>query len=54
MGAEIHEGDVIGSAGSSGLYDDSQSRLRLEIINGKIPENPLSWLTPDKGRLSKR
>ncbi len=54
MGDIVQEGDVLGSAGSSGLFDDKEARLLVEIINGKNPENPLEWLVPDKKRLSRR
>jgi murein hydrolase activator len=41
---EVAEGGLIGLAGSTGLIDDSESRLLFEILNGKIPEDPRSWL----------
>ncbi len=46
---EVREGDIIGLAGSTGLIDDSSPSLLLEIINGKNPEDPLSWLTRGGG-----
>jgi murein hydrolase activator len=44
----VHEGSVIGLAGSTGLVDDRVSRLLVEILRGRNPENPLSWLRPDR------
>ena len=46
-GMEIREGEIIGLAGTTGLIDISKARLLLEVLNGKNPENPLSWLKPD-------
>ena len=42
----VREGDFIGLAGSTGLIDDKEARLLLEVLNGKNPENPLTWLEP--------
>lgn len=44
----VQEGSVIGLAGSSGLVDNSGSRLLIEVLNGRTPENPLKWLRPDR------
>jgi murein hydrolase activator len=44
----VREGDVIGLAGSTGLIDDRNTQVLIEILNGKTPENPLSWLKPNK------
>ncbi len=44
----ILEGSVIGLAGSTGLVDHQQSRLLIEVLNGRIPENPFRWLRPDR------
>ena len=41
---EVAEGGLIGLAGSTGLIDDSESRLLFEVLNGKTPEDPRSWL----------
>lgn len=49
-GSEVREGDIIGLAGSTGLIDDSKSCLLIEILNGRTPENPLSWLKADPRR----
>ena len=46
----VREGDFIGLAGSTGLIDDKEARLLLEVLNGKNPENPISWLEPAKQR----
>ena len=46
----VQEGSVIGLAGSSGLVDNRNSRLLMEILNGRTPENPLRWLRPDARR----
>ena len=45
-GTEVHEGDIIGTAGNSGKIDDDSASLLLEVLNGKTPENPLTWLGP--------
>ena len=50
MDAEVREGETIGLTGSTGMIDDSRSRLLLEILKGKNPENPLRWLKPDRQR----
>jgi len=42
---EVREGDIIGLAGSTGLIDESEASLLLEVLNGKNPEDPLIWLT---------
>ncbi|MCD6308628.1 MAG: peptidoglycan DD-metalloendopeptidase family protein [Candidatus Latescibacteria bacterium] len=42
---EVREGDIIGLAGSTGLIDESEASLLIEVLNGKSPENPLIWLT---------
>ena len=44
----VREGNVIGLAGSTGLIDDSVSLLLMEVLRGRAPENPLSWLRPDR------
>jgi murein hydrolase activator len=44
----VLEGDVIGLAGSTGLIDDRKSQILIEVLNGRTPENPLSWLKPNK------
>ncbi|MBT4484760.1 MAG: peptidoglycan DD-metalloendopeptidase family protein [Candidatus Latescibacteria bacterium] len=43
-GIEVGEGEIIGLAGSTGLISDDKAQLLLEVLNGKNPENPLSWL----------
>ena len=43
----VQEGSVIGLTGSSGLVDNRSSLLLIEVLNGRIPENPLRWLRPD-------
>ncbi len=40
----VYEGSVIGLAGSTGLIDDSSSRLLIEVLRGRTPENPIPWL----------
>ncbi len=40
----VQEGSVIGLAGSSGLVDNRTSRLLVEVLNGRTPEDPLRWL----------
>ena len=50
----LDEGTIIGSAGSTGLLDDSEARLKLEIRKGSRPENPLSWLKSDSRRISQK
>ncbi|MFC1490149.1 murein hydrolase activator EnvC family protein [Candidatus Latescibacterota bacterium] len=37
-------GDAVGNAGSTGMLDNSSSRLLLEILNGEKPVDPLNWL----------
>ena len=49
---EVVEGAIIGSAGSTGLINDKEARLLLEVLKGSNPENPLAWLRPDKRRVS--
>jgi len=49
----VMEGDIIGTAGSTGMIDDSFSSLVLEVLKGENPENPLNWLRPD-GQRAKR
>ncbi len=44
----VQEGGVVGLAGSTGLVDDQESRLLIELLNGRVPENPLRWLRPDR------
>ena len=44
----VREGTVIGLTGSTGLIDDSVSRLLMEVLRGRSPENPLSWLRPGR------
>jgi murein hydrolase activator len=44
----VQEGSVIGLAGSSGLVDNRISRLLIEVLNGRTPEDPLRWLRPDQ------
>ncbi|MCE5251025.1 peptidoglycan DD-metalloendopeptidase family protein [bacterium] len=51
-GDEVGEGAVIGSAGSTGLIDDREARLRLEILIGSKPDDPLAWLVPDSRRIA--
>ncbi|MBN1291940.1 MAG: peptidoglycan DD-metalloendopeptidase family protein [Candidatus Latescibacteria bacterium] len=53
IGDEVSEGDVIGSAGSTGLMDDKEAHLLLEVLKGKNPENPITWLKTDKQRVMK-
>ncbi len=40
----VSEGSVIGLAGSTGLIDDSSSRLLIEVLRGRTPENPIPWM----------
>jgi murein DD-endopeptidase MepM/ murein hydrolase activator NlpD len=42
----VQEGSVVGLAGSTGLVDDRDSRLLVEVLNGREPENPVRWLRP--------
>ncbi|MFC1573952.1 murein hydrolase activator EnvC family protein [Candidatus Latescibacterota bacterium] len=49
----VYEKDLIGSAGSSGLLDDSEALLKLEILKNSQPENPIKWLKPDRQRVSR-
>lgn len=49
----VFEGDVIGQAGSTGMIDDSSSRLVLEVLKGEKPENPLNWLKTSRLRAGK-
>lgn len=44
----VFEGSIIGLAGSTGMIDDSVSRLLIEVLRGRTPENPISWLRPDR------
>ena len=44
----VREGDVIGLAGSTGLIDDRNTQILIEVLNGRTPENPLSWMKPNK------
>jgi septal ring factor EnvC (AmiA/AmiB activator) len=44
----VREGSIIGLAGSTGMVDDSVSRLLIEVLRGRAPENPLSWIRPDR------
>jgi len=44
----VMEGDIVGLAGSTGMIDDSSSRLVLELLKSEKPENPLNWLMPDR------
>jgi murein DD-endopeptidase MepM/ murein hydrolase activator NlpD len=51
-GDEVGEGVVIGSAGSTGLLDDHEAHLKLEILIGSKPDDPLAWLIPDSRRVA--
>lgn len=44
----VREGMVVGLAGSTGLVDAGESRLLIEVLNGRTPDNPLRWLRPDR------
>lgn len=49
----VSEGDIVGLAGTTGMFDNSSSRLVLEVLKGEKPENPLNWLRPDRQRARK-
>lgn len=53
-GMEVREGDIIATAGSSGKIDDDSASLLLEVLNGKTPENPITWLQPASRRSASR
>ena len=53
VNSEVREGDIIGLAGSTGLIDDVKSQLLLEVLNGKTPENPLTWLRKEQRTASR-
>lgn len=53
-GSEVREGEIIGLAGSTGLIDDTRAMLLFEVLNGKNPEDPSTWLKPDRSRTSGR
>ena len=44
----VREGDAVGLAGSTGLIDDRNSQILIEVLHGRTPENPLSWLKQNK------
>jgi murein hydrolase activator len=46
-------GDAVGLAGSTGMIDNTSSRLVLEILKGETPVNPLSWLKSANQRASR-
>jgi murein hydrolase activator len=47
----VHEGEIIGTAGTTGMIVESAPRLVLEILREETPENPLSWLQSDSRRV---
>jgi len=51
-GMPVREGDIIGLAGNTGLIDDNRTMLLFEVLNGKNPEDPVSWLRPERGRVA--
>ncbi len=48
----VDEGMAIGTAGSTGLLDISDAQLKLEVLNGSEPEDPLTWLRQENWRLA--
>lgn len=48
----VDEGITIGTAGSTGLLDVSDVQLKLEVLNGSEPEDPLTWLRQENWRLA--
>ncbi|MFC1541903.1 murein hydrolase activator EnvC family protein [Candidatus Latescibacterota bacterium] len=52
-GDVVFAGDAVGRAGSTGMIDNSTSRLVLEILKGEIPVNPIEWLSRSNQRVSK-
>ena len=48
----VEEGATIGTSGSTGLLDDSEAQLKLEVLNGSEPEDPLVWLRQENWRLA--
>ena len=55
----VNKGDIVlagvpvGLAGSTGMIDNSSSRLVLEILKGEAPVNPLDWLNRSNQRASR-
>ncbi|MFC1552118.1 murein hydrolase activator EnvC family protein [Candidatus Latescibacterota bacterium] len=52
-GQVVRAGEPVGLAGSTGMIDNSSSRLVLEILKGETPVNPLSWLKSGNQRASR-
>ena len=52
-GQEVKEGEIIASAGSTGLLDNHNAQLLLEVRHGEVPEDPLVWLRPQNSRASR-
>lgn len=52
-GQEVKEGEIIASAGSTGLLNDRNARLLLEVRHGEVPEDPLAWLRPLHSRATR-
>ncbi len=44
-GQVVRAGEAVGLAGSTGLIDNSSSKLVLEILQGTNPVDPLQWLS---------
>lgn len=46
----LSEGQIIGTAGNTGLLDETKTLLVLDILQETTPLDPLQWLTPDERR----
>ena len=44
QGQEVHQGDVLGLVGTTGLTEEAPPRLHFEVRYNGTPQDPLAWV----------